>query len=1573
MKSHLNPLLMFVALAGITIGSISVGAADPTIPTSTERTQGHRFADETTVFIFDESVYDVDPSRVVVTGSFRGWSTDMDEAAWQLQPSTFDPTLWTLSVPNPNGNVIIPSAPFKFRIDDGQWLEPPADALNREGGNLVHRPGFQAVRMTAEILRSGLIHVRLQGGNTSDGGETATRPLEAREYRLSDALGNTIVINAVSPINEQEALLIPAERIDAKRVHYLELPAKNLRSLCRFDGWFRDLYSNKPLGANVAGDGSSTTWRMFAPRATGMRLYLYSSAMDKTASRTIDMTQDDDGIWEASVPGDQHGVYYDFTVHGPPDPGNFFYETHQVHISDPYARVSLDSFGKCRVWKPTTPATPLKNGRPAIQDVVAYEVHVEDFTGQLPVDEAIKGTFPAMTKTGLTNELGQPIGFDYLVNLGINVVHLMPVQEFLHYPDDQWQTAFQDDPYMIAAGVNESNYQWGYRTTHAFAIESRFRKRGTPNGAQRDQFRDLVQAFHDHDIAVIIDLVPNHTGENMDGRHFLFNFNTLDLPYYYRTDEQVQHIGPFGNEIKTEDRPMVQRWLIDQCKQLIDEFGIDGYRIDLAGQIDKQTLKRLRHELGPDVIVYGEPWIAPSDPDVANNPDLGWYKEDAPITYFQDDARNAFKGPTSNPTDKKTDRGYAGGDATQRERVQLALTNGFEDEIDPTRGINYLDIHDNWALADQFATTNWDGRQGVDERRFKLAAGLLFTSLGPIVMHGGTEMMRSKGAAELKEVIKSLPDGDLAYHGKSDTYNLRFANEFSWDNVGRAKAAPGSKHDYAGMVEYWKGLIQLRMSEAGRAFRLGRVPAEDYYQWILPDDPHLLGYLVDESILVLMNTSDADATFTDIELPDGRWRLVANPHRVDITGGVKGLLANLVGGRPIDIPVEQIGMNIWVRDRNSPSEAATSSKPADSLNQSMSFDRPWNEDVIYFAMTDRFCDGDKTNNIPAGSDPTLHDPTQKDIHRYHGGDLRGIERAIADGYFNKLGVTTLWLTPPVKNAWRSPYDLGGPKTGYHGYWTQDFLDIDPHLTSSTSLDGSPYADDRDGRMSHYKDVVSLAHAHGLKVIQDVVCNHIGPLFFYDQNGDGRLNPNQKQEWIAPYTSSAYTNTRWTNIPDWNLRPPQPAGPLSVLGKPVEAAGLLRDFHVYGRRGFNSDSLGKSDGEEVTCDFFSLRDLATGPDEAHFDALVDEFVAIYAFYIDDIGVDGLRLDTVKHVHHEFWTEFTSRLRERLGPKASRLLITGEVYDGNPRVLGRYTYALDLDSGERTTETCLDSLLNFQFCFSLRDYLRKPGDAFGDARGLARTTNSFKEKGLAGFYNSKPGADGLVPRQKMVNFFENHDGLNRFLVSDIDATKHSLALTIMMTSEGIPCLYYGTEAALRDTEGTSQHDSETGRMTFCVNGSRQTLDSAKRSDSFELISHLSDLRREYPVLQTGRTETLWVDQSDNEADDGLYVFARYSTNELGVDTGNTIVIAVNANPHQSASAADISLSCGDERSVALVQADDSLKLVQLFSGQADEADASGIKSINVNPATGLPMVSLTVPPSSAIAYIVTDSEG
>ncbi len=867
--------------------------------TKAEILQGYANQDDKTHFIFDQTLYGVKPNKVVITGSFRGWSQDMEEAKWQLKKS--ESNIWIATIDNPKFENIPPLTEFKFRIDEGEWLSPPERVENEKGGNLLFLKGYTVPELKAELRNERAIWAKMDG---------MQRSLNPADYQITDAKGNIISVAKVLPNTATETLIIPAQPLNKKRVYFLEIPAKKLKTFCSFDGWFRTTYSDKELGANISADGQSTAFRVFAPRAEKMILYLYKKANDTQAYQTINMIQDADGVWEAIIKENLKGVYYDFTVHGADEPGSHFYEVDAVHISDPYARVSMDSWGKCRVWEKTKPATPLKNGIPKMEDVIAYEVHVQDFTDNLPVSDDMKGTFPAMIKSGLRNQFGNKIGFDYLVDLGINVVHLMPVQEFMHHKDEDWQASFKDDKFMQENGVHLENYQWGYRTSHCFAVEHRYRQKGTEPGTEREQFRDLVQAFHDKGIAVIIDIVPNHTAENMDGDNWNFHFNALDKLYYYRTKD-FDHIGAYGNEVKTENRPMVQRWLIDQCQHFINEFGIDGFRIDLAGQVDEQSLIALKDAIGHDKIVYGEAWIASNDPAYEANPDWDWYKEDSPITFFQDDSRNAFKGTVFNLSSREKDRGYAGGLASERSKVKLGLINHFPDDDIPTSGINYLDIHDNYALADQLAQKDFNGTLGVEEGRFKIAATLLYTSLGPIVTHGGTEIMRSKGSAPEKETVKTTKAGIKVYmHGKRDTYNHRTANQFDWQYTGEKTYT----HDYKGMYAFWQGLNRFRLSEYGKILRTNERVSESYYQWIEPDNEHLLGYIIDGKVMVLLNVADKPLTFENLNIPEGKWKLIGNNSGFNHIKGVddKKKFKKLKGGKTVDLTLDFHSLKVWM-------------------------------------------------------------------------------------------------------------------------------------------------------------------------------------------------------------------------------------------------------------------------------------------------------------------------------------------------------------------------------------------------------------------------------------------------------------------------------------------------------------------------------------------------------------------------------------------------------------------------------------------------------------------------------------
>ena len=894
--------------------------------TDADRARGYLEDDGRVTFVFDPALYDLeDITRVAVTGAFRGWSTNDLEAALALEGD-----VWTLTV-DPEAVGLGPASPFKFRAD-GRWLDPPSSAGNAAGGNLIYRFGEVAPRLVAELRGPDAIWVALEG---------ASRPLRPESYRVVRWDGGETRVESLVPHEASTALLRAALRLDVDQIHYVEVDLEDgttLRARARFDGLWRDLVAEGPMGVSFrrAGpphetrtlpDGSAvrtystgsleTVVRLFAPRADSVSLGVYPSRTGP--GRDVAMTRAEDGVWTAALSGDLHGQWYDFAVYGPDGPGSAFTNQTGERVSDPYALVSDDSWGRARIWRDTfQPPRPVEGGRPAMEDVVAWEVHLQDFTDLLPDLEDGVGPLQAFASPGLTNARGEPVGLDYLERLGVNVVHLMPVQEYLHYPDDAWRAAFEDDPFMQEQGIATENYQWGYRTTHALAIESRFRSAGDEPGRERERFRDLVDMLHARGMAVVIDVVFNHTGENMEGVEQLLTFNGIDKWYHYRLDDQGNHIGAFGNETKSENRPMMQRWFLDQLRHFVDVFGVDGFRIDLAGQTDEQTLRWIQASLGDDVLIYGEPWIASNDPDYEANPSWDWYKADSPITFFQDDARNAWKGsPLDDPTPAPASRGFAGGDLEARTAALDGVANDYPEEPTPNGGIGYLDIHDNWALADRFSSCQtgdcaWDGREGVLEAEMRIAATLLMTSLGPVVMHGGTEIARSKGLAPLPEEIggqwerTEMDIAPIYIKGRGDTYNLRAANHFDWSTVG----ADGPV-DYAAMHDWWRGLIALRLSKTGEVFRIGDAVPEGWVRALEAEGAGALGYVVGDRVMVLINVGDSDALFTP---PSGVWRAVA-------VSGPEGAVVDFEVWPPLNLEsvapalgAEPISVQVYVRE-----------------------------------------------------------------------------------------------------------------------------------------------------------------------------------------------------------------------------------------------------------------------------------------------------------------------------------------------------------------------------------------------------------------------------------------------------------------------------------------------------------------------------------------------------------------------------------------------------------------------------------------------------------------------------------
>ncbi len=218
------------------------------------------------------------------------------------------------------------------------------------------------------------------------------------------------------------------------------------------------------------------------------------------------------------------------------------------------------------------------------------------------------------------------------------------------------------------------------------------------------------------------------------------------------------------------------------------------------------------------------------------------------------------------------------------------------------------------------------------------------------------------------------------------------------------------------------------------------------------------------------------------------------------------------------------------------------------------------------------------------------------------------------------------------------------------------------------------------------------------------------------------------------------------------------------------------------------------------------------------------------------------------------------------------------------LGKYTYNTDGKG------VCLDSMLNFQLCWSIRNYMRHGGNHYGHANGIERAMKDLHgtpEGGTRPYYNPTPGPSGLNARQQSITFVENHDGINRFRVDTVTARRNTLANALVLTLEGIPCLYYGTEDSLHDPRGRIGQDSETGRLTFIKKGDGKRVKSIQSGTPYLGTRSLIRARRSLPALRYGQTSPLWVDNRESNHDDGTFVYARYIADK----PGDTVIVGFN----------------------------------------------------------------------------------
>ncbi len=489
----------------------------------------------------------------------------------------------------------------------------------------------------------------------------------------------------------------------------------------------------------------------------------------------------------------------------------------------------------------------------------------------------------------------------------------------------------------------------------------------------------------------------------------------------------------------------------------------------------------------------------------------------------------------------------------------------------------------------------------------------------------------------------------------------------------------------------------------------------------------------------------------------------------------------------------------------------------------------WRDEVIYQLLTDRFSNGDINNDFNVSKD-------ESNLARYLGGDYQGVIDHV--DYLDALGITTVWISPVVVNV---EEDAGS--ASYHGYWTQDFANVNPHF----------------GDLAKLRELSDVLHQHDIKLVLDIVVNHVGQLFYYDINRNGspdittyystdgsdtvdivtEWDPAYDERGVQGYTSlgeSGLAPLGWVDMPEINRVPPNPPE--------------FQNDAWYNRRGRVTDW---GDFDQVVHGDFpgGLKDLdTTNPD------VQAALIAVYEDWIDKAGLDGFRIDTLKHVEHEFWQRFCTEVRDHEALMGKdKFLMFGESFDGDDELIGSYTAPDEVDS-----------VVYFSQKFQVFD------DVFKNNGATTKVEDLFSQRD--DHYGQAPqerGA-GQAPRDLLVNFIDNHD-IPRFLFDKDSIPALRSALVFLFTEDGIPCLYYGTEQAF--TGGNDPANREPLWTTgFDTDG-----------EVFQHVAALTKLRADLEPLRRGDLVFTWAtDRVDGEEDANILSFERSYD-------GSTVLVVIN----------------------------------------------------------------------------------
>lgn len=602
------------------------------------------------------------------------------------------------------------------------------------------------------------------------------------------------------------------------------------------------VYNGNDLGLKYSKTASVFT--IWSPVATEALLLLYKEGIGGESFKTIQLEKETDGTWQAKLEGDWKGVFYTFKVN---IDGKWSNE-----VADPYAKAVGVNGKRAMVvdLKATNPAAWGNDKSPAFSknnlttDAVIYELHIRDASINENSGISHKGTFLGLAEQHTRSADGLPSGLAHIKELGVTHVHLLP---------------FFDYNSVDETKLDKPQYNWGYDPVNYNVPEGSYSSNPYDGATRINELKRMVAAFHKNGLRVVMDVVYNHVANAATS-----NFEQLVPGYYFRhkKDGSFSDATACGNETASE-MPMMRKFMLESVLYWVKEYHIDGFRFDLMGVHDIETMNLLSTELKkvkPDILLYGEGWTAGASPlpDSARALKANAHQLKH-IAVFSDDIRDGIKGSVFDIRD----RGFASGKAGMEESVKFGIV-AATDHPDvnlakvnyskaayaaaPWNVISYAECHDNNTLWDKLSLSCPDASRDELVKMHKLALTIVLTSQGIPFLHAGTEFLRNKNGVE-----NSYNAGDSI-------------NAIDW----------GMKKTNAAVSQYIKALIKMR--RAHPAFRL--VSNEQIKKYIHFDQNAVAGtivYTIDgaavkdswKKIVVAFNGNKEVKT---ISLPPGKWQ-----------------------------------------------------------------------------------------------------------------------------------------------------------------------------------------------------------------------------------------------------------------------------------------------------------------------------------------------------------------------------------------------------------------------------------------------------------------------------------------------------------------------------------------------------------------------------------------------------------------------------------------------------------------------------------------------------------------------------